>query len=242
MKKKILIIATIAVVIALAAYGTLAWFTDTDSVKNVFVIGSIEIEQHEVFDEQTAQLLPVVDNNDPAASNMIQKEVTVENVGENDAYVQILVAVPAVLDNTGVVHIYDGLTSDNWKKVDGDTETAGIIDPVYTNVTVESETLKYNVYIYRYKTAIAKGFTTDKAIQGVYIDQSVDSDYVEVNGAERYVFTTGDTAKDALLKEFDASGKLNVYVATQAIQADNFASADEALTKGFTTPVPISAQ
>lgn len=242
MKKKILIIATAVILLALATYGTLAWFTDTDKVKNVFVIGSIEIEQHEVFDEQTAQLLPVVDNANPAASNMIQKEVTVENVGENDAYIQVLVAVPAVLDNTGVVHIYDGLTSDNWAKVDGDTATVDVIDPVYKDVSVEGETLKYNIYIYRYKGAIAKGFTTDKAIQGVYIDQTVDSDHVVVNGTERYVFVTGDAAKDALLKEFDAAGKLNVYVATQAIQAANFASADEALTKGFTTPVPITAE
>ena len=109
MKKKLTVTALAIALIAIAVGGTLAWFNDTDEVTNVFTVGSVDIEQKEVFDEDAAQLLPVV-GTDPtvATDNYIEKKVTVANVGRNDAYVQTYVAVPAVLDNNGIIKLYDG--------------------------------------------------------------------------------------------------------------------------------------
>ena len=104
MKKKIVLIgAAIALIAILAVGGSLAYFMDTDDVTNVFTVGSVDIEQNEEF-VQESQLLPVV-GTDPtkADDNYIQKKVTVENKGKNDAYVQTLVAVPSCLDTAGVL-------------------------------------------------------------------------------------------------------------------------------------------
>ncbi|MBR3961067.1 MAG: SipW-dependent-type signal peptide-containing protein, partial [Clostridia bacterium] len=52
MKKKILVLSLEAALVTIAAVGgTLAWFMDDDAATNVFTVGSIEIEQIEVFDE-----------------------------------------------------------------------------------------------------------------------------------------------------------------------------------------------
>lgn len=242
-KKIVLLVAVLLVAIALIAGGTLAWFTDTDSATNVFTVGEIEIEQNEVFDENTANLLPIIDNDNPTlATNMIQKEVDVKNVGKDDAYVQVLVAVPACLDHTGVVHLYSDPAATGWTRVDGDAATAEI-DPVYKDVTVAGDDLKYNVYIYRYNTAIIKDEITTKAISGVFLDEALDKKEVTLaDGTVAKRFVTGDATKDAELLAFDPAGKLNVYVATQGVQARGFNSADEALSASFDSAYPITAE
>ena len=237
MKKKILVVALAVSLIAIAAVGgTLAWFFDEDAATNVFTFGSIDIVQNEVFDDTTAQLLPVIDNNNPAASNMIQKEVTVTNTGKNEAYVQTLVAVPQVLDEAGIVHLYDvNAAANGWTLLDGDENATGL-QPVYTGVTISGEALAYNVYVYRYNTALAANTTTAESIEGVFIDQSVDADYVyDANGdVESGYFVTGDAAVDATVRPFDVTGRLNVYVVTQAVQARGFDD-NSALDAQFTT-------
>lgn len=237
MKKKILAIALVLSLVSIAVVGgTLAWFFDEDSATNVFTFGSIDIVQNEVFDETTAQLLPVIDNNDPAASNMIQKEVTVTNTGNNEAYVQTLVAVPQVLDEAGIVHLYDANAANNgWTLLDGDAN-AFDVQPVYTGITISGESLTYNVYVYRYNTTLAAGATTAESIEGVFIDASVDAEYVYDAGGdvESGYFVTGDATVDASVRPFDVTGKLNVYVVTQAVQARGFAD-NTALDAQFTT-------
>lgn len=243
-KKLVLIVALAVIAVALIAGGTLAWFTDTDSVKNVFTVGDIDIQQNEVFDENTAHLLPIIDNDNPTlATNMIQKEVEVENIGQDDAYVQVLVAVPACLDNTAVLHIYsDPAVVNDWTRVDGDANADGV-QPVYVDQTVDGETMKYNVYVYRYNKAIVKNEITSKAISGVFLDEALDKKEVTLaDGTTAKRFVTGDAAKDALLQEFDPAGKLNVYVATQGVQARGFDNAEAALSASFDSAYPITAE
>ena len=133
MKKKIILLSVaIALIALLAVGGSLAYFMDTDEVTNVFTVGSVDIEQNEEF-VQESQLLPVV-GTDPtnADDNYIQKKVTVENIGKNGAYVQTLVAVPACLDNTGVLKLWDTSAAANgWTKLDGDANTNGV-QPLHT--------------------------------------------------------------------------------------------------------------
>ncbi len=243
MKKKLLVTSLVITLIAIAVGGTLAWFNDTDEVTNVFTVGSVDIEQKEVFDEETAQLLPVV-GTDPtvATDNYIEKKVTVKNVGENDAYVQTYVAVPAVLDNNGILKLYDGNLADKgWTKVDGDTATEGI-QPVATGITVKDETIPYNVYLYRYNSILPAETDneTTTCLEYVYIDSKIDLNTYDKKDAEGNSGEDGvkDTAYFVLTDEteitdFDATGKLNVYVATQGVQAKGFANAESALTSAF---------
>ena len=243
MRKKLVVTSLVIALIAIAVGGTLAWFNDTDEVTNVFTVGSVDIEQKEVFDEERAQLLPVV-GTDPtvATDNYIEKKVTVANVGENDAYVQTYVAVPAVLDNNGIVKLYDGnLAGKGWTKVDGDTTVDGV-QPVATGVSITGETLLYNVYLYRYNNILPVGTNneTTACLEYVYIDSTIDLNTYDKKDAVGNAGEDGvkDTAYFVLadgteITDFDAAGKLNVYVATQGVQAKGFANAESALISAF---------
>ncbi len=235
MKKKIALVSVAVALIAIAVVGgTLAWFNDTDEVTNVFTVGSIDIEQNEVFDENTAVLMPVV-GTDPtdADDNYIQKTVTVENVGKNPAYVQTYVAVPAVLDNNGVLKLYDANAAANgWTKLDGDVNTAGV-QPVATGITITGETLTYNVYLYRYNGTLIKGAETDACLEYVYIDSATDLNTYDTDNDGDTDTAYFVTANGTEITEFNAAGQLNVYVATQGTQAEGFDNATEALTATF---------
>ena len=243
MKKRLVVTSLVIALIAIAVGGTLAWFNDTDEVTNVFTVGSVDIEQKEVFDEETAQLLPVK-GTDPAVAtdNYIEKKVTVSNVGKNDAYVQTYVAVPAVLDNNGILKLYDGELADKgWTKIDGDAVAEGM-QPVATDVSIKEETLLYNVYLYRYNSVLPTGTNneTTTCLEYVYIDSSIDLNTYDKKDAAGNPGTDGvkDTAYFVLadgteITDFDAAGKLNVYVATQGVQVRGFANAKIALTSAF---------
>lgn len=234
-KKKVLVVALVIAMIAIAVGGTLAWFNDTDEVTNVFTVGSIDIEQNEVFDEDTAQLLPVV-GTDPTDEddNYIQKEVTVSNVGKNDAYVQTYVAVPAVLDNNGILKLYDSnLTTNGWTKIDGDTDAEGI-QPVATGVSIAGETLEYNVYLYRYNSILAAEEETEACLEYVYIAATVDLNTYDLEDEDGVVDTAYFVlANGTEITDFNATGSLNVYVVTQGVQAQGFDNATTALTSTF---------
>lgn len=230
MKKKIVLISlAIALVAILAVGGSLAYFMDTDDVTNVFTVGSVDIEQNEEF-VQESQLLPVV-GTDPtkADDNYIQKKVTVENKGKNGAYVQTLVAVPACLDNAGVLKLWDTNASANgWTKLDGDANVNGV-QPLHT-ATIDN--MLYNVYVYRYNTVLTAGSETAACLEYVYIAPSTDLNvYEDANGVKTAYFVMNGTE----ITEFDATGKLNIYVATQGVQDRGFSDANEALDTAFTT-------
>lgn len=231
MKKKIVVASLVIALLAIAVGGSLAWFTANDEVKNVFTVGSVVIEQNEDF-VQESQLLPVV-GEDPtdADDNYIKKAVTVENTGINSAYVQTYVAVPAVLDNNGILKLYDAnLAANGWSK-------EGV---VATGISIEGETIPYNVYLYRYDSILAKDVETAPCLEYVYIDKTIDLNTYDLKDAEGNEGTDGvtDTAYFVLadgteITGFNAAGNLNVYVATQAVQADGFDGAEQALESAF---------
>ena len=115
MKKKLtLVIALAAVVLTIAiAGGTLAWFTADDAAKNTFTVGRIEITQYEQEHDangdlqsftQDQDLLPIVNVSSPADDgNYVEKIVTVENTGRNNAYVRTFIAYPKALKD--VLHL-----------------------------------------------------------------------------------------------------------------------------------------
>lgn len=220
-KKKILAIALALCLIATVSFTTLAYFTDSDTVTNTFTIGSIEIETKEDF-IQDSQLIPVGDNATPEDDeNFVDKVVSVANVGENPAYVRTFVAVPAALDN-GLLHIHE-VNTDKWTKAAvGSTEINGVA---------------YNVYRYTYQDVLQKDGETYPLMDGVYIDAKADLNvYRDDNKNITAAYFVWNGAE---ITDFNvASMKLEVYVATQGVQAEGFAGADSALSAAFGDTLP----
>ncbi len=252
-KKSILALSLVAALGAtMMVGGSLAWFSDTDEATNTFTVGSVEIVQNEIFDELTAELIPVVKDpnlTDPTTmttdNNYIQKKVTVENTGKNPAYVQTFVAVPAAMDNYGILRIHDnptGQSGNGWVAVDGDTHTATVIDPVAVSVMLDddndSETpaVEYNVYKYRNENPLAAPTgsavsETEAVILGVYIDKAAD---IKISRNSSGEITEAYFVMNGVQSTYNvANMTLNVYVATQAVQAQGFSSASEALNAAF---------
>ncbi|MBR6793235.1 MAG: hypothetical protein IKM48_02615 [Clostridia bacterium] len=222
MKKKVLVVSLAIAVLAITMIGgSLAWFMDEDEATNVFTFGSIEITQNEDF-VQESMLLPVV-GGDPTVStdNYIKKMVNVTNDGKNAAYVQTFIAVPAVLDNNGILkQLYN--ESADWE-----------VSKVAADVTVPGETLLYNVYRYRYTKELAPTDTTSNNLEYVYIDKTIDlnvydTDNDNVNDTAYFVLADGTE-----ITGFNAAGKLNVYAATQAVQVKGFGGYTVALDSAF---------
>ena len=222
-KKKVLVVALAIALVAVAVGGTLAWFQDSDEVTNVFTVGSIDIDQLEVF-EQESQLIPVV-GDDPtvATDNYIEKNVTVKSLGENAAYVQTFFAVPKILDDKGVVKLYYG-DAQGW-------ETPEL---VAIDVEIDGESMLYNVYRTRHTNALNKGDVTDACLEYVYIDKTVDITTYDENKDQVIEKAHLVAADGTEITAFDTvNDKLNIYVATQGVQQKGFASAKEALEAAF---------
>lgn len=245
MKNKKIVLA-LSLVLALGATmvvgGSLAWFSDTDEATNTFTVGSVEIVQKETGKdgttpfEQDQQLIPVVENGktDPTEfANFIHKQVTVENTGNNPAYVQTFIAVPKALDN-GLLHWDVNLTADGWKQV-GTGAVGTMAYDLDNDPLTADDTL--NVYCYRYATALAKkGETGDKSsvlLNGVYIDEAADLNVYrdeQTDAITKACFVWNS----AEITEYDVSKieKLPVLVATQAIQSQGFENAAAAFNSG----------
>ena len=109
MKKKIVSLALAVCLLAIAAVGTLAYFTDKDSAKNVITMGNVDI----TLDEAKVQQGNNGEYTVPDATDRVQentytnvypgqalpKDPTVTNKGSMGAYVRVKVAFPVKGDN-----------------------------------------------------------------------------------------------------------------------------------------------
>lgn len=197
MKKKIVALCLVVCLLAIAIVGgTMAYFTDTEARTNVFTIGEIKIDLIEEFDD-TADMLPAKE---------ITKKVTVKNVGKNNAYVRVHIAVPAIGAGNGEVISMNRTATNAW---------------TFTGSTYRTDigTIPYNVYVATYNTALAPNVSIDNAIDSVTMLSQVTQDNIaEWNST----YGEGEWAK--------------VYVYAEGVQADGFNDADTALNTAFGTP------
>lgn len=262
MKKKLVAIFLCVALVAVGIVGaSLAYFTDTDDATNTFTAGGVKIElieQERKYDEdgkltglgaftQNKMLMP--SHNDAQGAkdkygmsvvdNYVDKIVTVKNTGKSDAYVRVIVAVPAALEEddptkaaANVLHWNLG----NKFTAKGDYDTTANPQPdnpawadvswKYTE-TVTIGGVSYNLYIITYKNPLAPNATTDAAsFVGFYLDKDVDCEYDE-DGKLYYTITkNGETRRIA----FDLTNGVTIPVYAQAVQAAGFDTADDAFT------------
>ena len=226
MKKVLLTGVSFVMVAALSIGGTLAFFTDKDNATNVFTAGNVEIELNEDF-QQGSQLVPGVD---------INKDVTITNTGETDAWVWYTYAIPAALDSNDASKniLHTNHAAANWDKyredtkywADGQTEANPVektwnVDytgqPVGTYKDAKTG-IEYNVWAVLYNGILKPGETTSVGLTNVYLDTKVD-----------YVDGKYCLVKDGVATEigFDLD-KTAIYINAYAIQADEFDKVEDA--------------
>ena len=229
MKKKILSVALVVALIAIMVSGTLAYFTDNDEVTNTFTIGSVKIEIYEnnkATDSDSfefGKLTPIVNVDDPSSdASYIAKVVNVKNIGANDAYIRTHIAIPTAL----VGYVYLDLNEDGWTRQADSTAT---VDGV-----------AYTVFTYDYNTAVAPTVPTEVLLKGVYLGSKVDLEedthgdlYFVLRENGKITDRSGFLAHDKQDDGSYTSMKVNVLVASQAIQAEGFSDATTALNSGF---------
>ena len=231
-KRKILALASAVCMVAILAIGgTLAYFTDTDAKSNVFTTGNVKIQLNENFgdnDPETPEkLLPATGSAQAGTlQNGITKEVSVKNIGTEDDYVRVHIAIPSILDNgnpefdAGKNALHFNYAADSvgegkwdWSKTTG-TPYEGNWN--YYETTIEN--IKYNVYVVTYGTALKTNEETpDKAIHQVYLDSNTSNEAIK-----SYKETLGDNWQ--------------ILVLAEGAQAEGFDDAYAALNTAFGVP------
>ena len=247
MKKKIVSLALAVCLIAIAAVGTLAYFTDKDTETNTFTAGGVKIDRIE--QERNGQgglqdftqdkvLMPIVGSaqgekdalGQPVAANYVDKIVTIKNTGKSAAYVRAYFAIPSDLDdgyetfNAGanILHFNFGNKFDDNRTLVStcDAEWIWTHDGKWNYFETTIDNVAYNVYFADYYQPLAANATTEQFVSGVYLDSHVDMD-----AQGNYIDTRFPNADLSILK-----GTVNCPVYAVAVQAAGFKSADAAVT------------
>ena len=249
MKKKIVSLALAVCLIAIAAVGTLAYFTDKDAETNTFTAGGVKIdliEQQvnedgtdlEAF-EQNQVLMPIVgsaqgekdDLGQPVAANYLDKIVTIQNTGKSDAYVRAYFAIPSALDdgyetfNAGVNVLHFNFGNEDGASTYGVQWIWKHGDKWnYFETTIDG--VAYNVYYADYYQPLAAGATTEQFVSGVYLDKSF-------NQQDGKYYAFGEEIDLSGLISDDGELTVKCPVKAVAVQAAGFASVDAAITEAF---------
>lgn len=242
MKKKIVSLALAVCLIAIAAVGTLAYFTDKDEAENTFTTGKVDITLNETFDEQTAKLLP---------GKNIAKIVNVTN-NEEDAYVRLHIAFPAdtiyygandgVQEYNNLVHFnqkYASLAAGEWNWTPTSDGVGGNYPGYpgngtnYNTYTTTIDNVEYRVFVVTYMTKLAKGEkTATDAMFNVYLDK-----YADTTDGVNYTAPANKAAGG--YRTAAMSSNLNNYkilIVAEGCQAEGFNDAYTALNTSFGTP------
>lgn len=144
MKKKLLILAAVAICAAIIASGTLAYFTTEDEVHNVIASGAVDIQieewQNEVGNPYPDEPIEVM----PGAT--VSKIATVKNM-EEEAYIRAKFEVVITRADGSVMELSPvtlasiiTLTTngDDWLRKDGDGEWWYYDAPVATSASTEA--------------------------------------------------------------------------------------------------------
>ena len=177
MKKKIFAIAVLTICLAIAAYGTLAYFTHEDTVTNVITEGNVKIALEEYSKTTNGTLVPFENVDDIMPGTSVSKIVQVTNTGDNSAWVRISVEKAITLADgvTGKIDlslISLDINTTNWVEKDGyyyynaALEPGKTTEPLFTTVTFSIEmgnlyqNSKSNIEIQAQATQVANNGTS----------------------------------------------------------------------------------
>ena len=207
MKKKIVSLALAVCLIAIAAVGTLAYFTDTKSAENTFTMGDVKIvlDETNVADPEGDRVTSNEYDVYPGA--VVTKDPIVHNTGKNGAYIRATVNVSNWMNLVGAYYpdFKETFPNDGYKAalnllVDTLGEGWSVVGveagDVFTLGQFDAK------FILKYDGVLAAGADTTAMFQTVTIPAGIDN---------------------ANADSFD-----EVKVVAQAIQADGFNSWEDA--------------
>ena len=228
-KRTMIMVMSLVLTMTVAAFGTVAYMTDSDQVTNTFTVGSVKIEVYENGEETPdaikplGVLTPVVSDEPSDDVSYKDKVVDVKNTGKNDAYIRVHIAMPTDL----VDYLQLDVKREGWSA------------PVLTEATVER--VDYTVITYDYLTPVAPNAITAELLQGVYLKSNVDLEET-ADGDLEFILRAANGTKlensGFIAHELNDDGSytsvtVNVMVFAQAIQTEGFGGATEALNAGF---------
>lgn len=152
MKRKILILAVLAICIATLAAGTLAFFTAEGKAHNVITTGGVEISLREWSDGDRTH--PFEDMEGIMPGMTVTKIAEVVNTGAAEAWVRVLITKDILIEG------------------DGETDPGLIKLDLNTEFWTQGE----DGYLY-YKNRLAPGAVTEPIFTSVYFDYTMGNEY-----------------------------------------------------------------
>lgn len=231
--RKLILILSLVLALTMSLGGTLAYLTDTDADVNTMVLGNVQIVQNEQqwnddkseleeF-EQDKPLLPYVgtlgwenkeDQNGAyrrfTMNNVVDKYVTVTNKGNTNAYVRTIIALEMgdyTYDEFKMIGVSNNAENGSEFKFPG----AWVWTDDYA---AEIDGHNYNIMVAVHQKPLAAKETTIPSLLQVYLSKDADNE-------------------DVQRLDGNKNGKYDILVISQAVQADGFGSAAEALEAGF---------
>ena len=200
--RKLLLIVSLVLALTMSLGGTLAYLTDVDSDVNVMTLGNVDITQLEngedgPIDEVDLYPAYIVGN---TINGLVEKKVTVKNVGPSDAYVRTVFALEA-----GECTSYAELEKVvNIRFNDAVTVSWPIKDTV---VTIDDG--KYFIACVTYDEALAKDKTTAASLLDLYMEPTAENDDVKQFG-DKYKVLVVSQACQTVNMPTDPAEALNV--------------------------------
>ena len=214
MKKKSILMAAIAVMLVavLVVGGTLAYFTDTKSATNTFTVGDVKIKLDEsnvndpdgdrVTSNEYTGMLPGI---------QYKKDPVVTNTGNNDAYVRAVVTIENGMNWLGFY--YDDASTfpqvEAFEKLICNTLGTGWEIVGFKNVmSTQDHPTSDTVVTLEYKGVLKAGGVTSAMFKNIMLPAKMTTNDITTRVAQNGVF--------------------HIDVVAQAIQADGFASWNDA--------------
>lgn len=168
---------------------------------------------------------------DAEPSLYADKIITVENVGDNDAYVRTFIAVPtgSVLSASPLddnwIHWDGNAGSDSWHWGEDASQPSWPTGSDGWHLLDDTVIggLVYDVYVTTYTEVLEVGQTTPPSLLGYYLDGAVDQN------EDGYVY--GDVS-------LELEDQPRILIATQAVQVTSFSDPWTALETAFGAPAP----
>lgn len=247
MKKTIAIVMLVVLVAAASVLGTLAYLTDTKTAKNTFTLGNVQIDLIEQQKGETgleefkdAKVLVPGKSND---GNAVSKIVTVENKGTQDAWVWVELKIPTYLvskdyptnESKNALHwnsygcfnveynggnywklaIADGIVGEDHKVTAANM--VAVEDGLWYDYKFVSRDDNYVTIRTKMQKKLPAGKVSLPCLAQVYMDWRV----VPNADGSQLILPAGDP--------ISVNASWEVIVNAYAIQADGFATVDEAI-------------